>query len=156
MDALRAADQLLTFKMTAKTIAKSHGLHATFMPKPKEGVNGSGMHLVLSLKDSKGKNLFADPADPLGLSLTARHFMAGILNHMKEMTLLTNPTVNSYKRLVPGYDAPVYIAWSPSNSKSCLIRIPSPGGEGIELRCPDGHESIPGTCSLPSGGTGGD
>lgn len=138
MDALRAADQLLTFKMTAKTIAKSHGLHATFMPKPKEGVNGSGMHLVLSLKDSKGKNLFADPADPLGLSLTARHFMAGILNHMKEMTLLTNPTVNSYKRLVPGYDAPVYIAWSPSNSKSCLIRIPSPGGEGIELRCPDG------------------
>ena len=74
MDALRAADQLLTFKMTAKTIAKSHGLHATFMPKPKEGVNGSGMHLVLSLKDSKGKNLFADPADPLGLSLTARHF----------------------------------------------------------------------------------
>ena len=138
MDALRAADQLLTFKMTAKTIAKSHGLHATFMPKPKEGVNGSGMHLVLSLKDSQGKNLFADPADPLGLSLTARHFMAGILNHMKEMTLLTNPTVNSYKRLVPGYDAPVYIAWSPSNSKSCLIRIPSPGGEGIELRCPDG------------------
>ena len=138
MDALRAADQLLTFKMTAKTIAKSHGLHATFMPKPKEGVNGSGMHLVLSLKDSKGKNLFADPADPLGLSLTARHFMAGILNHMKEMTLLTNPTVNSYKRLVPGYDAPVYIAWSPSNSKSFLIRIPSPGGEGIELRCPDG------------------
>lgn len=138
MDALRAADQLLTFKMTAKTIAKSHGLHATFMPKPKEGVNGSGMHLVLSLKDSQGKNLFADPADPLGLSLTARHFMAGILNHMKEMTLLTNPTVNSYKRLVPGYDAPVYSAWSPSNSKSCLIRIPSPKGEGIELRCPDG------------------
>ena len=136
--ALRTADQLMTAKFAIRTIAKRHGLHATFMPKPKEGVNGSGMHLVLSLKDSQGKNLFADPADPLGLSLTARHFMAGILNHMKEMTLLTNPTVNSYKRLVPGYDAPVYIAWSPSNSKSCLIRIPSPGGEGIELRCPDG------------------
>lgn len=138
MDALKAADQLLTFKMTAKAIAKSHGLHATFMPKPREGVNGSGMHLVLSLKDSEGRSLFADPADELGLSLTARRFMAGILDHMKEMTLLTNPTVNSYKRLIPGYDAPVYIAWSPLSSRSCLIRIPSPKGDGIELRCPDG------------------
>ena len=131
MDALRAADQLLTFKMTAKRLQRAIGLHRhLYAQSPKREVNGSGMHLVLSLKDSQGKNLFADPADPLGLSLTARHFMAGILNHMKEMTLLTNPTVNSYKRLVPGYDAPVYIAWSPSNSKSCLIRIPSPGGRG--------------------------
>lgn len=138
MDALKAADQLLTFKMAAKIIAKSHGLHATFMPKPREGINGSGMHLIISLKDKQGNNLFADQSDSLGLSLTARRFMAGILNHMKEMTLLTNPIVNSYKRLIPGYDAPVYIAWSALSSANCLIRIPSPGGEGIELRCADG------------------
>ena len=137
-EALKTADDIMTFRMAVKTIAKRHGFHATFMPKPREGVNGSGMHLVLALRDSLGRNLFADPEDSLGLSLTARRFMAGILNHMKEMTLLTNPTVNSYKRLIPGYDAPVYIAWSHLSSRNCLIRIPSPGGEGIELRCPDG------------------
>ena len=129
----------MTFKMAAKTIAKRHGLHATFMPKPKEGVNGSGMHINMSLSDKDGHNLFSDEKDELGLSQLAYRFMAGILGHMKEMAILTNPLVNSYKRLVPGYDAPIYIAWSPTSNRSSLIRIPSPRGEGtrIELRCPD-------------------
>ena len=108
----------MTFKMAAKTIAKRHGLHATFMPKPKEGVNGSGMHINMSLSDEDGHNLFADDSDELGLSQLAYRFMAGILGHMKEMTILTNPLVNSYKRLVPGYDAPIYIAWSPTSNRS--------------------------------------
>ena len=138
-EGLEAADHIMTFKMAAKTIAKRHGLHATFMPKPKEGVNGSGMHINMSLSDEDGHNLFADDSDELGLSQLAYRFMAGILGHMKEMTILTNPLVNSYKRLVPGYDAPIYIAWSPTSNRSSLIRIPSPRGEGtrIELRCPD-------------------
>ena len=138
-DALRAADNIITFKMAAKTIAKRHGLHATFMPKPKEGINGSGMHINMSLSDGNGKNLFADDSDPLKLSRTAYYFMAGILKHMKAMTILTNPLVNSYKRLIPGFDAPIYIAWSPTSNRSSLIRIPSPRGEStrIELRCPD-------------------
>lgn len=138
-DALRAADNIITFKMAAKTIAKRHGLHATFMPKPKEGINGSGMHINMSLSDGTGKNLFADDSDPLKLSRTAYYFMAGILHHMKPMTILTNPLVNSYKRLIPGYDAPIYIAWSSTSNRSSLIRIPSPRGEStrIELRCPD-------------------
>ena len=138
-EGLEAADHIMTFKMAAKTIAKRHGLHATFMPKPKEGVNGSGMHINMSLSDKDGHNLFADDSDELGLSQLAYRFMAGILGHMKEMTILTNPLVNSYKRLVPGYDAPIYIAWSPTSNRSSLIRIPSPRGEGtrIELRCPD-------------------
>ena len=138
-EGLAAADHIMTFKMAAKTIAKRHGLHATFMPKPKEGVNGSGMHINMSLSDKDGYNLFADEKDELGLSQLAYRFMAGILGHMKEMTILTNPLVNSYKRLVPGYDAPIYIAWSPTSNRSSLIRIPSPRGEGtrIELRCPD-------------------
>ena len=138
-DALCAADNIMTFKMAAKTIAKRHGLHATFMPKPKEGVNGSGMHINMSLSDMLGKNLFVDDTDALGLSATAYYFMAGILHHMKPMTILTNPLVNSYKRLIPGYDAPIYIAWSPTSNRSSLIRIPSPrgGNTRIELRCPD-------------------
>lgn len=138
-EGLEAADHIMTFKMAAKTIAKRHGLHATFMPKPKEGVNGSGMHINMSLSDKDGHNLFSDEKDELGLSQLAYRFMAGILGHMKEMTILTNPLVNSYKRLVPGYDAPIYIAWSPTSNRSSLIRIPSPRGEGtrIELRCPD-------------------
>lgn len=138
-DALRAADQIMTFKMAAKTIAKRHGLHATFMPKPKEGVNGSGMHINMSLADRQGNNAFVDERDSLGLSATAYSFMAGILRHMKAMTLLTNPLVNSYKRLVPGYDAPIYIAWSSTSNRSSLIRIPSSKGSStrIELRCPD-------------------
>lgn len=138
-DGLTTADNIMTFKMAVKTIAKRHGLHATFMPKPKAGVNGSGMHINMSLADMDGNNAFVDPSDELGLSKVAYHFMAGILSHMKEITILTNPLVNSYKRLVPGYDAPVYIAWSASSNRSPLIRIPSSRGSStrIELRCPD-------------------
>ena len=138
-DALRAADNIMTFKMAAKTIAKRHGLHATFMPKPREGMNGSGMHINMSLSDKEGRNRFADDQDAWRLSRDAYYFMAGILKHMKAMTILTNPLVNSYKRLIPGFDAPIYIAWSPTSNRSSLIRIPSPRGEStrIELRCPD-------------------
>ncbi len=138
-DALRSADDIMTFRMTVKTIAKRHGLHATFMPKPKTGVHGSGLHINMSLTDRNGKNAFYDVDNELGLSQTAYYFMAGILKHMREITLLTNPLVNSYKRLVPGYDAPVYLAWSASANRSPLIRIPSEKGENtrIELRCPD-------------------
>lgn len=138
-DGLVAADNIMTFKMAVKTIAKRHGLHATFMPKPKAGVNGSGMHINMSLADHEGRNVFEDKEDELGLSHEAYCFMAGILHHMKEMTILTNPLVNSYKRLMPGYDAPVYIAWSANANRSPLIRIPSSRDSStrIELRCPD-------------------
>ena len=136
-DALTTADNIMTFKLTIKSVAKRHGLHATFMPKPKSGINGSGMHLNFSLHKD-GKNIFCDENDGNGLSREAYGFMAGIMRHIKGMTIITNPLVNSYKRLVPGYDAPVYIAWS-ATSKSPLIRIPSSRGENtrIELRCPD-------------------
>lgn len=136
---LKAADNILTFKMAVKSIAKQHGLHATFMPKPKAGVNGSGMHINMSLEDKLGKNLFADPEDKLGLSKTAYEFMAGILAHIKSMCLLTNPIVNSYKRLIPGYDAPVYIAWSRATNRGQIVRIPSSRGAStrLELRSPD-------------------
>ena len=136
---LKAADNILTFKMAVKSIAKQHGLHATFMPKPKAGVNGSGMHINMSLEDKLGKNLFADPEDKLGLSKTAYEFMAGILAHVKSMCLLTNPIVNSYKRLIPGYDAPVYIAWSRATNRGQIVRIPSSRGAStrLELRSPD-------------------
>lgn len=136
-EALSTADNIMTFKLAVKTIAKRHGLHATFMPKPKFGVNGSGMHINMSLS-KEGKNIFADPSDELGLSKEAYYFIGGIMKHMKGMTAITNPLVNSYKRLVPGYEAPVYIAWSATN-RSPLIRIPASRGEGtrIELRCPD-------------------
>ena len=134
---LKAADNILTFKMAVKSIAKQHGLHATFMPKPKAGVNGSGMHINMSLAKD-GKNIFSDPSDKNGLSREAYWFIGGIMKHMKGMTAITNPLVNSYKRLVPGYEAPVYIAWSATN-RSPLNRIPSSRGEHtrIELRCPD-------------------
>ncbi len=136
---LKAADNIVTFKIAVKTIAKRHGLHATFMPKPKAGVNGSGMHINMSLEDAAGKNLFEDPSDELGLSRLAYQFMAGILCHIKSMTILTNPLVNSYKRLIPGYDAPVYVAWSPAANRGQLLRIPSSRGSStrIELRSPD-------------------
>lgn len=139
MDGLTAADNIMTFKMAVKTIAKRHGLHATFMPKPKAGVNGSGMHINMSLADQSGHNVFIDETDVLGLSRVAYQFMAGILAHMKEITVLTNPLVNSYKRLVPGYDAPVYVTWSAASNRSALIRIPCSRGSNtrIELRCPD-------------------
>lgn len=136
---LKAADNILTFKMAVKSIAKQHGLHATFMPKPKAGVNGSGMHINMSLEDKLGKNLFADTDDNLGLSRLAYEFMAGILAHIKSMCLLTNPIVNSYKRLIPGYDAPVYIAWSRATNRGQIVRIPSSRGAStrLELRSPD-------------------
>ncbi len=136
-EALATADNIMTFKLAVKTIAKRHGLHATFMPKPRYGVNGSGMHINMSLSKD-GKNIFADQSDKLGLSKEAYYFIGGIMKHMKGMTAITNPLVNSYKRLVPGYEAPVYIAWSATN-RSPLIRIPASRGAGtrIELRCPD-------------------
>lgn len=135
--ALKAADQIMTFKFAVRTIAKRHGVHATFMPKPKYGVNGSGMHVNMSLMKD-GKNCFFDASDPLGLNKEAYYFIGGILKHMKGMTVITNPIVNSYKRLVPGFEAPVYIAWS-SKNRSPLIRIPAVKGEEIrvELRSPD-------------------
>ena len=136
---LKAADNILTFKMAVKTIAKRHGLHATFMPKPKAGVNGSGMHINMSLEDLSGKHLFADDSDERGLSKLAYQFLAGILYHIKSMTILTNPLVNSYKRLIPGYDAPTNIAWSTASNRGQLIRLPSSRGSNtrIELRSPD-------------------
>ncbi len=136
-EALRAADKIMTFKLAVKVLAKKNGLHATFMPKPLFGVNGSGMHTNMSLfKD--GKNIFFDPNDSRQLSKEAYSFIAGILHHMKGMAAITNPLVNSYKRLVPGYEAPCYLAWSSSN-RSALIRIPASRGAGtrVELRCPD-------------------
>lgn len=136
-EALTTADNIMTFKLTVRTIARRHGLHATFMPKPKFGVSGSGMHINMSLSKD-GKNIFADDSDEFGLSKEAYYFIGGILKHMKGMTAITNPLVNSYKRLVPGYEAPVHIAWSARN-RSPLIRIPASRGEGarIELRSPD-------------------
>ncbi|MDY4771914.1 MAG: type I glutamate--ammonia ligase [Lachnospiraceae bacterium] len=136
-DAVKTADNIMTFKLAVKTIAKRHGLHATFMPKPKAGVCGSGMHINMSLSKD-GKNAFYDASDELGLSREAYYFIGGIMKHMKGMTAITNQLVNSYKRFVPGYEAPVYIAWSAKN-RSPLIRIPAVKGEGtrIELRSPD-------------------
>ncbi|MCI8668035.1 MAG: type I glutamate--ammonia ligase [Lachnospiraceae bacterium] len=136
-DAVTTADNIMTFKLAVKSIAKRHGLHATFMPKPKSGINGSGMHMNMSLC-REGKNIFADDNDSNGLSREAYYFIAGLMKHIKGMTVFTNPLVNSYKRLVPGYEAPVYIAWS-AKSRSPLIRVPVSKGEAtrIELRCPD-------------------
>ena len=136
-EGLKTADNIMTFKLAVKTIARRHGQHATFMPKPKYGTAGSGMHLNLSLSKN-GKNIFQDPKDEYGLSKEAYWFIGGIMKHMKGMTAVMNPLVNSYKRLVPGYEAPVHIAWS-SKNRSPLIRIPSARGEGtrIELRSPD-------------------
>jgi len=136
-DALTACDQIQTFKLVVKTIARKHGLHATFMPKPLFGVNGSGMHCNLSLF-TNGKNAFYDPTGDLELSDTARQFIAGVLKHAPSFTAVTNPTINSYKRLVPGYEAPCYVAWSARN-RSPLIRIPASRGLStrIEVRSVD-------------------
>lgn len=135
--ALATADNIMTFKLVVKTMAKKHGLFASFMPKPLYGVNGSGMHTNMSLTKD-GKNIFDDPAGENGLSKEAYYFIAGIMKHIKGMTAVANPLVNSYKRLVPGHEAPVYIAWSATN-RSPLIRIPASRGAGtrIELRSPD-------------------
>lgn len=136
-DALTTADNIMTFKLTVKTIARRNGLHATFMPKPRYGTNGSGMHTNMSLSRD-GKNLFWDEKDPLSLSREAYYFIGGLLEHIRGITAIANPIINSYKRLVPGYEAPVYVAWSP-RSKTSLIRIPERKGENtrIELRSPD-------------------
>ncbi|MBD5535251.1 MAG: type I glutamate--ammonia ligase [Lachnospiraceae bacterium] len=136
-EALVTADNIMTFKLAVKTIAKRHGLHATFMPKPKHGVCGSGMHINMSLF-SDGKNIFKDESDEKGLSREAYWFIGGLMRHVKGMAAVTNPLVNSYKRLVPGYEAPVYVAWS-ARSRRPLIRIPASFGEDtrIELRSPD-------------------
>ncbi|MBM7652148.1 type I glutamate--ammonia ligase [Neobacillus cucumis] len=136
-DALTACDQIQTFKLVVKTIARKHGLHATFMPKPLFGVNGSGMHCNLSLFKN-GQNAFYEPSGNLELSDTARQFIAGILKHAPAFTAVTNPTVNSFKRLVPGYEAPCYVAWSARN-RSPLIRIPASRGLStrVEVRSVD-------------------
>lgn len=135
--ALETADSIMTFKLVVKSIAQRHGLYASFMPKPIFGINGSGMHVNMSLfKD--GKNAFYDESDKNGLSKIAYQFIAGLLNNIKGLAAVTNPLVNSYKRLVPGYEAPVYLAWSCSN-RTALIRVPASRGAGtrVELRCPD-------------------
>jgi glutamine synthetase len=136
-DAVTTADHIQSFKLVVKNVARRYGLHATFMPKPLYGVSGSGMHCHMSLFRGK-ENVFYDPSDELGLSETARHFLAGILKHARAFTAITNPIVNSYKRLVPGYEAPCYVAWSPKN-RSPLVRIPSSRGLStrIEVRSPD-------------------
>ena len=137
-EALETADRIMTYKLTVKSVAKRHGLYASFMPKPKYGVCGSGMHINMSLADKDGNNVFANDSDERGLSDIAYNFIAGLMEHMRSITAITNPIVNSYKRLVPGYEAPTYIAWSATN-RSPLIRIPAARGAGtrIELRCPD-------------------
>lgn len=136
-DALDSADKIMTFKLAVKVMAQKAGLHATFMPKPLFGKAGSGMHINMSLFKG-GKNVFYDENDERGLSKEAYSFMAGIMKHIDGITAITNPLVNSYKRLVPGYEAPCYIAWSTVN-RSALIRIPAARGNStrIELRSPD-------------------
>ena len=135
-EALNTADNVMTFKMAVKTIARRHGQHATFMPKPKYGNNGSGMHMNMALfKD--GKNLFNDPNGEGGISDLARYFIGGLIRHSKGMAAILNPLVNSYKRLVPGYDAPVWISWG--RGRGPMLRVPSMRGEDthVELRSPD-------------------
>ncbi len=137
-DALTTADRVTTFKIIAKTIAMKNNLYATFLPKPIFGINGSGMHIHISLTGKDGKNAFFDPDKEFGISTTALYFIGGLLKHAKAITAVTNPIVNSYKRLVPGYEAPVYISWAVKN-RSALIRVPSGEGEAkrIEYRSPD-------------------
>ena len=136
-EALHTADNIMTFKLAVKTLAQKNGLHATFMPKPVYGAAGNGMHVNMSLFQN-GRNAFYDESAPNQLSPLATQFIAGLLAHARGFCALTNPLVNSYKRLVPGYDAPCYPAWSTSN-RSALIRIPAPRGQGtrVELRSPD-------------------
>ncbi len=136
-DALTAADRIMTLKLTSKTIALKHNLHVTFMPKPIFGINGSGMHTNISLFEGE-KNAFYNENEKDGLSKEARFFIGGLLKHAKAFTAITNPIINSYKRLTPGYEAPVYIAWSERN-RSPLVRIPAVRGMGTraELRSPD-------------------
>ena len=137
-DAVTTADRVSTFRFIVKKVAMDHGLHATFMPKPIFGVNGSGMHTHQSFLDTKGNNVFYDPKAKYQLSRTALHYTGGILRHARAFVAVTNPLVNSYKRLVPGYEAPVNVAWSMRN-RSPLVRVPARRGMGtrIEVRMPD-------------------
>ncbi len=138
-DALSTADNIATFRVAVRALAAQHDLHATFMPKPIPRINGSGMHTHLSLFTEDGENAFHDDDDEFSLSETAKQFLAGILDHAPALAAVTNPTVNSYKRLVPGYEAPVYVAWSDVN-RSALIRKPAarvPAASRIEARFPD-------------------
>ena len=140
-DALKTADNVLTLKYTVKAIAAQHDLVASFMPKPIFGINGSGMHCHQSMFDKAGKNLFFDPNDEFHLSEMAYGFIAGQIKHARALAAIVAPTVNSYKRLVPGYEAPVYVGWAQRN-RSAMIRIPryTPGQDKavrMELRFPD-------------------
>ena len=137
-NALEACDNIQTFKVLVKNVARRHGYHATFMPKPIQGINGSGMHSNISLSDAEGNNLFYDPNTENQLSHTALAFIGGVMKHAQSFCLVTNPTVNSYKRLVPGYEAPCYISWSDAN-RSTMIRIPAARGRStrIEVRSVD-------------------
>ena len=141
-DALATADRAVTFKYVLKAIAQRHGLHATFMPKPLEGIAGSGMHVHQSFSSIEGgNNAFVDSSDPYGLSRLAKQFIAGQLHHARAMTAVIAPLVNSYRRLVPGFEAPVYVSWARTN-RSALLRVPAIRGTQtaatrIELRCPD-------------------
>ncbi len=139
-DALTMADNVMTFRMVVKRIASELGVHATFMPKPIEGAFGSGLHAHLSLFEGD-VNAFHDPGDPHGLSKVGKHFVAGLLRHAREITAVTNQTVNSYKRLIAGYEAPTYISWA-RNNESALVRVPIPKREKesstrVEFRSPD-------------------
>ena len=136
-DILTAADNVVTFRIAVKAIAAKYGLHATFMPKPVYGMNGSGMHCNISLSKN-GKNAFYDAKGDYQLSDIAKYAIGGMLKHIKSITAILNPTVNSYKRLVPGYEAPVYMAWSLAN-RSALLRVPAKRGVStrVELRSPD-------------------
>jgi len=139
-DALTMADSIMTFRLVVKEVAASQGVHATFMPKPLESVQGSGMHVHLSLFDGD-ENAFYAADDPYNLSPVAKHFMAGLLHHAAEITAITNQTVNSYKRLVPGFEAPVHVSWA-RNNRSGLVRVPitkrgNPSATRIEFRSPD-------------------
>ncbi|MCR5079384.1 MAG: type I glutamate--ammonia ligase [Bacilli bacterium] len=136
---LEACDNVQTFKQVVKVIARKRGYYATFMPKPIAGINGSGMHTNCSIADKDGNNLFYDPEDPMKLSLLCRKWISGIIKHSRGFAAITNPTINSYKRLIPGYEAPCYICWSDAN-RSSMIRIPASRGRGTrtELRNVDG------------------
>jgi glutamine synthetase len=137
-DAVTTADAVVTFRFVVKKVALMHGLHATFMPKPLAGVNGSGMHVHQSLFSTRGENAFFDADGPWQLSKVARSYIGGLLEHARAFVALTNPLVNSYKRLVPGYEAPINVAWSEKN-RSPMIRVPARRGEGTrcEVRVPD-------------------
>ncbi|MBE0701180.1 MAG: type I glutamate--ammonia ligase [Acholeplasmataceae bacterium] len=137
-NALEACDNIQTFKIVVKNVARRHNYHATFMPKPIQGINGNGMHTNISLSDEDGNNLFYDATAENQLSTTALRFIAGVMKRAQEFGLITNPTVNSYKRLVPGYEAPCYISWSDAN-RSTMIRIPASRGKStrIEVRSVD-------------------